>query len=276
MSIHNLEIVGACRLYDIIYSLLIQHTHIMSNFSDIDQKRMVQFSEYSSQKLQEWLLHTTIGREILHKERLFFTQNVADVFGKYSLQIGLSDINLLHGNKIKYHYTINSDLQTDLHFLPFANDSIDLIVCPHILEFSNHYHHILQELYRVLSPNGKIILTCFNKYSWFGLLQTRIPILKNARLISLKKIKIQATDLEFRIIRGKFFSYSPPLNRASTLKRISWINKVGDRWFPTLANSFALILCKDKLIINRIKSKQLDLFKNLNPQLGTASVCNKI
>ena len=231
---------------------------------------------YASQQLQSWLLDTPIGREILHTERTFFRQNVEYRFGLYSLQIGLPEINLLQGNKIANHYTIELDLKTDLHFLPFADNSIDLIICPHSLEFSNNYHHVLQELYRILTPSGHLIITCFNRYSWFGLLKKRITILKQGHLIGLTEIKNQLQALNFRLEGGKFFSYCPPLSSARQLAKYQWLNKVGDRWLPTLANSFAIIARKEKITLNLIKNlNEFKSFNPLQPNLGTAPLCNK-
>lgn len=227
---------------------------------------------YDCQRLQQWLLHTPSGRETLRKERLFFMQNVNKIFGRNSLQIGLSDINLLHGNKIINHFTINVDLQADLRFLPLASDSINLIICPHVLEFTNNYHHVLQEFYRILAPGGRIILTCFNRHSWFGLLQWWIPLLHEARLISLSNLKSQLQTLNFSLEGGKFFNYCPPFNDARRLRKYRWLNHIGDRWFPTLANSFALIAKKEIVTPHLIKAKDLEIFKTLPANLGTAKI----
>lgn len=231
--------------------------------------------QYNSNSLQEWLLRTTNGRDILHKERLFYTQNVRNIFGNYSLQIGLREINLLPGNKIHNHYTINLDLEADLRFMPFANDSIDLIICPHVFEFINDYEYVLQELYRILSPNGRIILTCFNQHSCFGLFKWKIPLFKHANLIQLSKFKLQLKELNFGIDGGKFFSYCPPFSKARRLRRYRFLDHIGDRWFPTLANSFALILRKELVTPTLIKPAILDPFQALQPNLGTARICNK-
>lgn len=231
--------------------------------------------KYNSDQLQEWLLKSTAGRDILHKERLFYTQNVRNIFGNYSLQIGLNKINLLPGNKIHNHYTINMELEADLHFMPFANESIDLIICPHVLEFINDYEFVLQELYRILTPNGKIILTCFNQQSWFGLFKQKIPLFKHANLIYLTKLKSQLNKLNFGIDGGKFFGYCPPFNKARRLRRYHWLDHVGDRWFPTMSNSFALILRKELVTPTLIKPAAIASFQNIKPNLGTASVCNK-
>ncbi len=251
----------------------------MKNKTDLNQKHFTANHQsglfYDCNQLQHWLLYTPIGKDILRKERIFLRQNVEHIFGNYSLQIGLSQINLLHGNKIPNHYTINVDLKTDLRFMPFADNSIDLIVCPHVLEFTDNYHHALQEFSRILSPHGRLIITCFNRNSWFGLFKQKIPLLRKANLISLDKIKAQLQMLNFQLEGGKFFSYCPPFSKATTLAKYRWLNKVGDRWFPTFANSFAIIVSKEIITPTIIKAKHNLSYQPIEPSLETANICNK-
>ena len=245
--------------------------------SEVASNKKLAAKSFTFDKLQHWLLHTPLGRDILRTERIFFHQNVGTLFGNYSLQIGLNQINFLHGNKIPNHYTLDVDLISDLRFLPIASNSIDLIVCPHVLEFTNNYHYILQEFSRILTPQGKLIITCFNRYSWFGLLKGRIPLIKKANLISLDKLSSQLQTLNLRIEGGKFFSYCPPFAKAKTLKKYNWLNKIGDRWLPTFANCFTIIASKEVITPTLIKAKDLEAFSALNSELGigTAQVCNK-
>lgn len=256
-----------------------KHHEVMQKNHDSNQKHFIPDAykclKYDYNHLQQWLLYSPSGREILRSERLFFSQNVDHIFGNYSLQIGLNNINFLQGNKILNHYTLNLDLQADLRFLPFASDSFNLIVCPHVLEFTNNYHHLLQELYRIMAPGGKVIFTCFNRYSWFGLCQRFMPVLQAAQLINLSKIKSQLETLNFSLEGGKFYSYCPPFSNRQRLSRFQWMNKIGDRWFPTLANSFALIARKDIITPSLIKAKDLEIFKSLGTNLGTAKICHK-
>lgn len=231
---------------------------------------------YDCNELQHWLLYTPTGREILRKERIYLQNSASTIFGVNSLQIGLGEINLLHGNKIPNHYTFNIDIHADLRFIPLADSSIDLIVCPHVLEFTNNYHHVLQEFHRILAPQGKLIITAFNRYSWFGLLKRKIPLLDKARLIRLEKLKDQLQTLNFSLEGGKFFNYCPPFNDVEKINKYRWLNKVGDRWFPTFANSFAITASKEIITPTLIKRKDMEAFNlGTTATLTTARTCNK-
>lgn len=223
--------------------------------------------------LQRWLTKTPLGREILHKERLFYVENVRNTFGMYSLQIGLCEINMLQGNKIVNHYSLPDDIIANTSFLPFKNDSIDLIILPHYIEYVDNANVTLQEIYRILAPNGKVILTTFNSSSWLGIRKNKITSLKKMRFQNLPKFKELIIQNKFHIEGGKFFSYCPPIKSAKRLKNLAWMNKFGDRWFPTYANSFALILNK-KVGGTNIITPALDN-QNLNNTSKIPNICNK-
>lgn len=224
----------------------------------------------NSDNLENWLLYSPIGREILSFERKFYAQAVKDIFGKYSVQTFFHKINLLQGNKIANYYNMTENIRSDFTNLPFKNDSIDLLICPHTLEFQDNYMDTLNEIYRVLAPNGKLIMTCFNKNSWLGLFCRRIKFMKQANLINLVRLKKEIVDIGFHIDGGKFFSYCPPFKKSSTLKKYNWLNKAGDRWFPTFANSFAIVARKTLITANMIdqNNSKNPLKKSLNTKVS--------
>lgn len=226
------------------------------------------------EKLARWLLYTPIGRYVLRNERILFNTHVAKIFGYYSLQLGLKNINFLQGNKISNHYIIGDDIVANFEYLPIATDSIDLIVCPHILDFNNNYKNILFECHRILVPNGKLLISGFNKHSLFTLFGRKQEVLHDANIISLNVLKDDLVDLQFTIKSGKFFCYVPPIDNNATLAKLSWIEKVGNRWFPTLSSSYFLIVEKN-VVSPTIIRPNLETAAIDELQLGTINSCNK-
>lgn len=49
--------------------------------------------------------------------------------------------------------------QTDATQLPFANNSFDKIICSEVLEHIENYSGVLQEIQRVLKPNGILAIS---------------------------------------------------------------------------------------------------------------------
>lgn len=46
--------------------------------------------------------------------------------------------------------------------LPYADQSFDLVTCTEVIEHLEHYRYTLREIYRILKPNGILILTTPN------------------------------------------------------------------------------------------------------------------
>ncbi|MFM1760358.1 MAG: hypothetical protein RLY75_1629, partial [Pseudomonadota bacterium] len=118
-------------------------------------------------------------------EQKCFNQIVVDVFGFYAVQIGLPQINTLAENRMPLHaLLINThdrqkqagqfkwhQIEGSSGELPFASESIDLLVLPHVLEFAADPHQILREAERVLRPEGRLIISGFNPASLWGMRQ---------------------------------------------------------------------------------------------------------
>lgn len=226
------------------------------------------------EKLQRWLLYTPVGRYVLRNERILFNDNVLKIFGYYSLQLGLKDINLLQGNKIPNHYVLGGDIIANFDSMPLASASIDLIVCSHILDFSDNYQKVLQECYRVLIPNGKLLISGFNKTSLFTLFGKKQKILKEAKIVSLKKLKEDLINLHFSIKAGSFFCYAPPIDNNSTLSKLSWLENIGNRWFPSLSCNYFLVVEKN-VVSPTIIMPQQSTIRSEELQLGTVGSCSK-
>ena len=212
--------------------------------------------------IDNWLLYSALGREILAKERTFYAKNIEHIFGKYSLQIGLPEISLFQGNKIVNHFHLDVDIFCKANYLPFDENSIDLIIMPHFLELHNDYIHILDEVYRILAPNGVVIISCFNSHSILKICKKSQKRLQKVNFINLNSLKDELIERKLAIIGGKFFSYCPPFRKSSKVRKFNLINKIGDRWLPTFANSYTLICRKNVTNIKLIDSKKTKQITN--------------
>ena len=54
--------------------------------------------------------------------------------------------------------------------IPISNESVDIVIMPHTLEFEQDQHQVLREVERVLKPEGQLLLLGFNPHSIYGLL----------------------------------------------------------------------------------------------------------
>jgi SAM-dependent methyltransferase len=189
--------------------------------------------------LSEWFT-TPKGDYILHWEQAQFNSAVEDVFGFNAVQVGLPQVDLLRQNRIPLRTHVGlesaSELVADSGALPLATGSVDLVLLPHVLEFSAHPHRILREASRVLTHDGHIVISGFNPLSLWGLKRTlgfgRHEFPWCGRFIGLLRLKDWLQLLGFELNGGRFGRYAPPFAQAKWLQRSAFMEKAGDRWWP--------------------------------------------
>lgn len=205
--------------------------------------------------LNNWL-KTPIGSYIRTWEQKHLDKLTADIFGFHAMQIGLPHINALHANRMPYRWLINTYIPKkkskkqetaiviihNFSELPFSTQSLDLIILPHVLEFSENPHQILREVERVLIPGGQIIITGFNPASLWGIRQIYGQLIgarflpeeesSEGELICLSRLKDWLKLLNMEVNRGHFGCYAPPCTTKKWLHRFAFMEKAGDRWWP--------------------------------------------
>ena len=122
--------------------------------------------------LQDWF-STPLGEYLLERERAYLDGVTPDIFGFHAVQLGLPGVDLLRESRIAHKLRVarlgGPDVFARCHELPFATQSIDLALLPHVLEFAEEPHAILREVDRIMMPEGHIILVGFNPWSLWGL-----------------------------------------------------------------------------------------------------------
>jgi SAM-dependent methyltransferase len=198
-----------------------------------------------------WLA-TPLGRYLLERELKYVDETVADVFGYNALQLGLPEHDFLRASRIPFKCRVGPHAPADLHArfrdLPVASNSIDLLVLPHVLEFSVVPNQILREVQRVLMPEGHAVIACFNPWSLWGLrrLFNRAANVYpwDAQFINLPRLKDWLALLELEIIAGKMGCYAPPFTQDKWLQRFRFMEAAGDRWWPIAGGVYFLHVVK--------------------------------
>lgn len=208
-------------------------------------------------------LATPAGRYVLEWEQAQFDDRVVDVFGYTAVQLGLPQLDALRANRMPQVLRVGETyheldapaprppaLLARLEELPFASQSVDLLVLPHALELSSEPHQLLREAERVLVPEGRLIVTCFNPYSLWGARQfagrmVSKPFLPRAgRFISVPRLKDWLTLLSFEVEGGRFGCYRPAAESERWLTRTAFLEPAGDRWWPVLGAIYMLAAVK--------------------------------
>jgi SAM-dependent methyltransferase len=194
----------------------------------------------SIQGFSDWL-ETPQGRYVLDWERSKHDQLVADIFGFNALQLGLPGIDYLRANRMPFRLRCDdrggtSEVKSDLHYLPFAANSVDLVVLPHVLEFDDNPHQVLREVERVLVPEGSVVVAGFNPFSLWGA-NRRLSRRKElppwrGRYISVPRLKDWFALLGLEPRAGAFGCYAPAVTQEKWLRRFQFLDLAGDRWWP--------------------------------------------
>jgi SAM-dependent methyltransferase len=199
--------------------------------------------------LEAWL-EQPAGAYIRAWEQAQLDILTADIFGFNALQIGLPQISTLAASRMPHKWVSTDTLLAkpvgapavqvvhEFTELPFATQSIDLVVLPHVLEFASEPHQILREVDRVLIPEGRLIICGFNNASlWgarqlFGRLSNQPYLPEEGEFISLMRLKDWLKLLSMEVNPAVFGCYAPPLRTEQWLQRFSFMEKAGRRWWP--------------------------------------------
>ena len=190
----------------------------------------------TARSLSEWFA-TTPGGYVLDYEQAWFDRSVNDIFGYNALQLGLSGHDFLRNSRIPLRFSGEDKTGAALRLcadeLPIACGSLDLVLLPHMLEFSAQPHAILREVERVLRAEGSLIISGFNPHSLWGLHRTMVRRQGYpwcGHFIALHRLRDWLSLLGFEVAEISFDAYAPPFQQ--WLSRTDLIESAGKRWWP--------------------------------------------
>jgi SAM-dependent methyltransferase len=104
-----------------------------------------------------------------------YGQAVQDIFGYHALQIGASSLQTLANSRIAHRWvatSFSSDKRAELFAnasaLPFFESTLDLVTLPFTLDMHSDPDGVLDEVARVLVPEGRAVFAGFSKMSFWG------------------------------------------------------------------------------------------------------------
>ncbi|HEU4852493.1 MAG TPA: class I SAM-dependent methyltransferase [Telluria sp.] len=211
-------------------------------------------SQKSIIALDEWL-RTPPGSYVRAWEQARLDELTVDIFGFNALQVGLPQIDALAANRMPNKWQAATRISSadqlgdaadgrqiavalDFADLPFASQSLDLVVMPHVLEFADEPHQVLREVERVLIPGGQLIICGFNPASLWGARQytgraVRSPYLPvSGEFISMPRMKDWLKLLNLAPERSSYGCYAPAFRSDIWLQRSRFMENAGQRWWP--------------------------------------------
>jgi len=221
----------------------------------------------NQQQLQAWF-SSTAGQYLQTKEQTLYDEAVVDLFGFNALQMGCAQMELLRNSRIPNRFvatdfsadTAINQLSCNDDFLPFADMSIDLLLLPHRLEFSERPHQTLREAARVIVPDGHLVISGFNHLSLWGAtagfkktLSNHLDYPWNGNFIGLTRLKDWLALLGFEVVSVEMCCHIPPFEKQSWHKRFSFFDKVSSRRCAMLGGVYFIVAKKRVVGITPIK-----------------------
>jgi SAM-dependent methyltransferase len=204
--------------------------------------------------------NSTAGKSLLELEASIVQSFLEEKFGYYALQINFPEFNFLSTSRIKNHLFSDGN-RKNIDFLvealPFDSDSLDLVVCPHLLEQIKDKQQFFDELYRIVIPNGYCLLWSFNPFSFAGIrhsvgFDNNFPW--NSNFMSSSFCQQLLKSRGFVIEEAKIFNYQPIFFDDKDFYS-PFFESIGDRWFPLLGNVYCILARKDVPGMTPIKPK---------------------
>ena len=136
--------------------------------------------------------------------------------------------------RIKHQFTLDelgsgAMIRANPSMLPVASDSIDLVILMHHLSNTGEPHAVLREAFRVLIPEGKLVIIDFNPASLWGLRHfcqswlEHVPF--TGHLYTARRIDDWMRLLGFDQERHIRVGYLPPIQRPSVIRHLGWLEK---------------------------------------------------
>ncbi|MYN30126.1 MULTISPECIES: class I SAM-dependent methyltransferase [Duganella] len=225
-------------------------------------------SEKSIIALEGWL-QTPAGVYLRAWEQSCLDNLTADIFGYNAVQIGMPQMDALAASRMPYKILADRKVRSadeparavsvtlDYTELPFASQSIDLVVLPHVLEFSTDPHQVLREVERVLIPEGQVVICGFNPASLWGARHVlrRVGgtsfLPRTEELISMPRMKDWLKLLNMSASQSHFGCYAPACRTEKWLNRYAFMDNAGSRWWPYLGGVYIV------QAIKRVKGMRL-------------------
>ncbi len=172
-----------------------------------------------------------------------------------SLDVARANLNDLPEVSPPRQATAQANLVLDARALPFFEESLDLVVLPHTLEFSPDPHACLREVARVLVHEGRVVICGMNPLSlwaarqWRGHVWRRLGggdlyLPEQGEFISPWRVADWLRLLGFVVGPVHYGCHRAATRSATWLSRLAWMDRWGERLWPVLGAAYCITAIK--------------------------------
>ena len=236
--------------------------------------------------LNEWY-QSPLGARVVDNEKQKLQETISHLFGYHILQVGGDEnLKLIEnspvGHKIIFSPFLFPGTKTpvaNIEELPLANDSIDIILVYHALDFTIDSHRLLRELTRVLRPGGQMLIVGFNPLSLWGifrLFMSKRNIPWMGRFLSLRRLSDWLKLLNLQIESVNYVNHFLPFSYRKILARVEQFEKIGEKMQSPFGGSYIVHCEKTAIPITPIVTKRIPIASRVSGFPLTENIRAKI
>ena len=154
----------------------------------VRQRQQIAGLHYTSRELGAWF-QTPMGQRILADEQKAIDHALSCLFGFHLLQLSVLPAaklyqasRICHCCRVSFDPQALSELTCKFELLPLADESVDVTLLHHALDFSENPHQLLNEVSRVTIANGHIVIVGFDPMSLTGMVKPFAQLTSNSPL----------------------------------------------------------------------------------------------
>ncbi len=235
--------------------------------------------------LKQWA-DIPAGAKLQQAESNIINDRLQYCFGQHLIKVGrLSSAIQTPSSLIDHQINLVSSIDVNESFglvtefdeIAIQSNSIDAIIVNHVIEYCADPHQVLRELHRILLPNGNMVISIFNPFS-FLLFYKFLPggqyhNFKHGRFFSVGRIKDWMDLLGFEVVDEQKLFFSKLGQESETLDASTW-PKIVKSVLPWCAGVTVLTVKKREWPLTPIRPR-LRYKTVFNPSVSNPSVNTK-
>lgn len=205
-------------------------------------RKVLSANEHPSEAIRRWYA-TPLGQEIAACEIRMADSLIHSAFGYHLVQIGYDfSVRLYDSSPVSHkvmlcpRMALGMDEHTIIaepHELPLEDNSQDVVILHHALDFAEHPHQVLREASRVLRQGGHLLIVSFNPTSFWGVCRRchrNATPPWNAQGFSHWRLHDWVRLMDLTELKSMSDFYRPPIENPHWYRRLrrveSWFSKL--------------------------------------------------
>ncbi|MCB1827305.1 MAG: methyltransferase domain-containing protein [Coxiellaceae bacterium] len=235
-------------------------------------------------KMDQWVC-LSHGQYVLDVERQVLDGVLPQFFGYHIVQLGgptqsqYMDASLIR-HKVRFsldgdHSFPGDNVQVERYDLPLKPESVDVMLLPHVLEYSAEPERILHQCYQHMVADGTIIILGFNPFSLWGmakLLKRQDRVYRRAQFIAPYKVRRSLHHAGFDVVSFNSMCFRLPVASKRVFESTQFLEPLGRFILPSAGGIYMIIAKKKVVPMNLIVAPKLFQPVRVRPVVAESSI----